>query len=88
MPGHKRQIIKVRKRRLNLSKYRIYVKVPMSFFVVVKGCVNFHEMTSVRLREFRGLAPKSFLGGAGPQNLLTMVIILPPSAAVSPPPIN
>jgi hypothetical protein len=46
MPGHKRQI-KVRKRRLNLSKYRIYDKVPMSFFVVVKGCVNFYEMTSV-----------------------------------------
>jgi len=29
--------------------YRIYDKVPlklMLFFVVVKGCVNFHEITS------------------------------------------
>ena len=45
-PGHKRHI-KVRKRRLNLC-YVLYLhKVPMSFSVVVKGCVNFHEMTSV-----------------------------------------
>ena len=32
------------------AKYFIYVKVPlklMSFFVVVEGCVNFHDMTSV-----------------------------------------
>jgi hypothetical protein len=32
------------------AKYCIYDKVPlklMSFFVFVKGCVNFHEMTSV-----------------------------------------
>ena len=50
--------------------------------------MGFAEFKIVRLREFRGLAPKSFWGGAGPQNLLTMVIILPPSAAVSPPPIN
>ena len=31
------------------AKYCIYNKVPlklMSFFVFVKGCVNFHEMTS------------------------------------------
>jgi hypothetical protein len=30
--------------------YHIYDKVPlklMSLFIVVKGCVNFHEMTSV-----------------------------------------
>jgi hypothetical protein len=30
----------------------------------------------MRLREFRGLAPKSFSGGLSPQNHLTMVIIL------------
>ena len=32
------------------AKYCIYDKVPlklMSFFVVVEGCVNFHDMTSV-----------------------------------------
>ena len=32
-----------------------------------------------RLREFRGLAPKSVFGGLAPRNHLTMVIILPPS---------
>jgi hypothetical protein len=31
----------------------------------------------LRLREFRGLAPKSFLGGAGSPKSHTMVIILP-----------
>jgi hypothetical protein len=45
-PGDKRQLMF----QDVTAKYCIYDKVPlklMSFFVVVKGCVNFHEMTSV-----------------------------------------
>jgi hypothetical protein len=37
------------------------------------------------MREFRGLAPKSFWGGAGPQNHLTMVIFPPPLPSASSP---
>ena len=45
-PGDKRQLMF----QDVSAKYCIYDKVPlkmMSFFDVVKGCVNFHEMTSV-----------------------------------------
>jgi len=50
-------------------------------------------VAAVRLRKFRGLAPKLFFGGAGsPKSLLTMVIFLPPPAPPlrtdSPPNIN
>ena len=45
-PGHKKHI-KVRKRRANNSIYNKVPSLPMSFFVRIKGCVNFHEMTSV-----------------------------------------
>jgi hypothetical protein len=38
---------------------------------VVTCCVN-----QVRLREFRGLAPKFLFGGLAPQNHLTMVIMI------------
>jgi hypothetical protein len=46
IPGDKRQLMF----QDVTAKYCIYDKVPlklMSFFVVVKGCVNFLEMTSV-----------------------------------------
>ena len=46
-------------------------------------------MERVRLREFRGLAPKYLFGGLAPLNHPTMVIILPhpsPPFCVVPPP--
>ena len=58
--------------------------------------VQIDQITNIREQQkmknevegIQGACPKNLLGGSGPQNLLTMVIILPPSAAVSPPPIN
>ena len=44
---HKRHIIKVRKRRANNSIYNKVPSLPMSFFVRIKGCVNFCPTTSV-----------------------------------------
>jgi hypothetical protein len=42
----------------------------------------------MRLREFRGLAPKSFFGGLAPPNHLTMVIILSSGPCPLLPPLN
>jgi hypothetical protein len=50
--------------------------------VVVVFVVCWDEVEGIQ-----GACPKNFLGGAGPQNLLTMVIILPPSAPSPLPPL-